>query len=275
MFPAALFVILAALAGQSEQPTFVTPNFHDLKIKIRETHGLQIPQTMTWYFKGARERQEHNGAGGTTAPFTATITQCDERHTIHLNLHQGTYQSFPIHLSVQNRRGGYGSSGDGPIVYVKVHSVDTGHRRQVGGYEAHEVKTTIIVKPESGASTKAGKVKADSWYLDLPGLRCGENEVRNLSPMWMGMIGHPGWPANRDQVVFQYSGIDPSGLLVEETYTQRSAGNVIQNKTETVEVSVDPLDAMLFEIPAEFVVAPEVPHHPPVPPTAPPKPPAP
>jgi hypothetical protein len=269
MFSATLFVILATLIGQSEQPTptLVTPNFHDLKITIRETHGLQTPQITTWYFKGARERVEHTGVSLTATPFNAMITQCDEQHTIHLNLQQGTYQSFPIHLSAQKQRGGYHSGGDGPIVYVDIHSADTGHRRKVGAYEVHEIKTTIKVKPQSGAATPPGEVKADSWYLQLPGLNCRQTDERNLMQMWMGLVERPR-AAHGDQVVFRYSGIDPSGFLLEETYTQRSGGNVIQNKTEAVEISTDPLDDSLFEIPSEFTVQAPA-HHLPIAPTQP------
>jgi hypothetical protein len=41
---------------------------------------------------------------------------------------------------------------------------------------------------------------------------------------------------------------------VEETAKQRQAGNTIVNKTELVEVSDQPLDESLFEVPPDYVL---------------------
>jgi len=255
-----LFVALATLAAQSGQPNqaqFVVPTVHDLRIKTRETHGLQHSQTVTWYFKGARERSERtiDGVASQAIPMVATITQCDVRQTVHLNIRQKDYRAFPIRMLPRHMGWGSGSlrQNAGPEVLVTINSVDTGHRRQIGGYQARELKTVITVKPSEGAITKPGKVKADSWYLDIPGLNCSDSAPRLLNTMWFGLTDS----RSHDQVAYKYSGVEPTGLLVEETYLQRSDGNVIRNKTEILEVSENPLDDSLFDIPNDFSPAPE------------------
>ncbi len=46
--------------------------------------------------------------------------------------------------------------------------------------------------------------------------------------------------------------MDPQGLIIEETANERSAGNVIVDKTELIESSDQPLDESLFEVPPDF-----------------------
>jgi len=258
MFPAALLILAAQIAA-SQTPAPAVPNLHDLMIKTRQTRGLMLPQVTTRYLKGARERTEHSSEGVSTqlvVPFAATITQCDEGKMIHLNLHQKTYHSFNVPRSNHSRPMGQSvrsQHSNGPEVLVTVHWTDTGERRQVGGYEAHHIKTTIKITPSKGAAIRRGKVKADSWYLDLPDMNCRENNPPITTSLLSGLLRQP--PGHHDQVIYKYKGRDPSGLLIGEKSTQKSAGNVIRNITETLEVSDKPLDGSLFEVPADFTQA--------------------
>ncbi len=61
---------------------------------------------------------------------------------------------------------------------------------------------------------------------------------------------------NRDRFIFKYEGDIPQGYPVEEISTEKSAGNVIVNKTELVEISGAPLADSLFEVPADYTPAP-------------------
>jgi hypothetical protein len=58
----------------------------------------------------------------------------------------------------------------------------------------------------------------------------------------------------RDHLTFKILGTPPRGLVVEETAKQRQAGNTIVNKTELLEVSDQPLDEALFEVPPDYVL---------------------
>ena len=235
-------------------------------IRTRETRGIMFPQVTTWYFKGARERMERSTESALPqfAPFVATITQCDQKQSVSLNMHLKTYRLFGLPPFNFRRTGQEAKAKPGspaPDVIVQVKWVDTGDRREVGGYEAHRIKTTIKIRPAKGSPTNPGKVTADAWYLDVPGLNCRAENLPNMNSLMMGLIdlhAH-GQPV---RAAYQYTGVEPSGLLIEEKATQKSAGNVIQNRTETLEVSDKPLDESLFEVPADFTRQGEARHGP-------------
>lgn len=254
MLPVSLLVLLATLASVPQAPRWIVPNFRDLTLKIRTTHGLMPGQVTTLYFKGPRERVEHvpEAARSGVFPVGATIDQCDQRTIIHLNLRSKTYSSF---TSLQEREGKERTIREarpaGPEVVVTINSVDTGERREVGGYEVHHIKTALVVEPGRGSATKPGTAEADSWYLDLPGLNCRAETPRGFTPLVIGLVrALPG--KSHDRVVFKTNGIEPHGLVIEETSTQRSEGNVIVNKVELLEVSEQALDDSLFEVPADY-----------------------
>lgn len=255
MFTGMLFLILAAQAVATESPAVVVPHFHDLTIKTRQRRGLMHPQVNTWFFKGPRQRAEYSSENALPrfGPFVATVTQCDQHQMIHLNLHRKTYVSFnlpfPDHHRVSQDLSAEPTME--PEVLVTIDAVDTGDRRRVGAYEARRIKTSVKIEPNKGATTKPGQAKADSWYVDLPGMNCRENNPLITSSLVMGLIA-PQPPGHHERIVYRYFGIEPSGLLIEETSTQKSAGNVIKNKTETLEISERPLDESLFEIPPDF-----------------------
>jgi hypothetical protein len=226
-------------------------------LKISHKTGLMHAQVTTWYLKGARQRVEHSivGASPKFSPFTASIMQCDQRASIHLFLHQKTYTESISHHpegeEVQRRTVEERPAPTGPKVLVTINAVDTGERRQIGAYEAHHLKITINVEPTKGAATAAGTADADAWYLDLPGLYCLNEGPRNsdmqlLGPMMTQSFG------THDHMVYSHLGIRPQGLLIEETATERSGGNVIVDKTELLDSSDQPLDESLFEIPSDF-----------------------
>jgi len=77
-------------------PRFVVPNLRDLKIEIRETHGLTQPITTVWYFKGPRQRIEHFFGSNAKTPITTNIFQCDQKTEIMLREYLKTYRSTPI-----------------------------------------------------------------------------------------------------------------------------------------------------------------------------------
>jgi len=251
----ALLVLLAALAAP-QRPAYVVPNFRDLKLKIRQTHGLMFPQVTVWYLKGPRQRVEHLPATAPRnfVPPVASIEQCDQRTMIHLRPRDKTYSSYTKHVEREGAERPIRRpqpQPTGPEVLVTVNSVDTGERRQVGSYEARHIRTTVTVEPGRGAETKPGSVEADSWYLDLPGLHCLASNPRRTMPLFPGFLMAP----HHDHVVFKHVGIEPQGLVIEETSVEKSDGNVMTNKTELLEVSEQPLDDSLFEVPPDFTQA--------------------
>jgi len=256
MLRASVLVVFAVLAAAPAKSAWVVPNFHDLMIKTRQTHGLSHPMVTASYFKGPRQRTEHLlEASLNRLPFVATIMQCDLRTHILLHEHMKTYTSFVVPVEDRERTRLHPAPPKLPTgtdVTVTSDSVDTGERRQIGSYEAHRIKTTITIEPGKDAATKPGKVEIDGWYLDLPGLNCGEDSAReNFPPLgeWMMLVRG----AAHDHLIFNNLGTPPRGLIVEESSTQRQAGNTIVNKTELLEASDQPLDEALFEVPPDYV----------------------
>src|SRR5882672_5636156 len=171
-----LLVLLAAFAATPHRPAFVVPSFRDLKLKVRVTQGLGPTSVTAWYFKGPRERSDHYLAISlrNSAPMTSMILQCDLKTEIRLRTPLKTYTTFannwgevPEDHRLHPRPM---PQPTGPEVLVTTDGVDTGDRRQVGGYEAHHIKTTVKVEPGEGAQTKPRKVEIDGWYLEMPGL---------------------------------------------------------------------------------------------------------
>jgi hypothetical protein len=257
MLPASVLAVLlsAVLAPAPAKSTWVVPSFHDLMIKTRATRGLSHPLVTTWYFKGPRERTEHQPDGSLNRlPSEASLMQCDLRTQIHLFEQTKTYTSFVSHPVEGERRRIHRipTPPFGPDVAVTSSSVDTGERRAIGIYEARRIKTSISIEPSKDAASKPGKVEIDGWYLDLPGLYCLEASTRENGPpigSWLMLVRGD----IHDHLIFKALGTPPRGLVLEETATQRQAGNTIVNKTELLEVSDQPLDEALFEVPPDYV----------------------
>jgi len=254
--PRATLLVLLAVLAASAKTTWVVPNFHDLMIKARETRGLSHPTVTTWYLKGPRERIENLPETSLRrTPFAVSIIQCDLRTQIRLLEQTKTYTSFVSHPEEEERSRIHRIAPKlpaGPDVTVTMDSVDTGERRSVGGYEAHRIRTTITIEPSKDAASKPGNVQIDGWYLDLPGLYCHEDSSQENDPPFAGWLMLVRGDLH-DHLIFKNLGTAPHGLVVEETATQRQAGNVIVNKTELLEVSDKPLDEALFDVPSDYI----------------------
>ena len=248
-----VFLLVAVVTAQPAKSTWVVPNFRDLTIKTRQTHGFMQPKVTTWFFKGPRERIEHvPEASRVVVPFMTIIFQCDQRTLIRLYEHSKTYSSSVSHAQEhpENQRARARKESTGPDVSVTFDSVDTGEQRQYGSYEARHVKTTITIEPTKGAATQPGKTEIDGCYLDLPGLNCRDNAAHEDRPPgeWLMLIRG----GALDHLVFKHLGTAPRGLAVEESATQKQAGNVVVSKTELLKISEQPLDESLFEVPSNY-----------------------
>lgn len=262
MFRLALFVLFVALGASAQQESTAPPNFHDTTIRTRVTNGLSMPMIKTLRLKGARERTEDipDSANVHVTSGFARITQCDEHAHITLFGQQKSFRKDNFRVSSQP--GTFVARAIGPKtapqVTVTHNSVDTGETKTLGGYTAHHIKTTITVDPSNGAATKKGKTKIDGWYLDIAGWRC--DQPASWPPFSIAGWHRPMSAGGRDRFVFKYEGDTPLGYPVEESSTEKSAGNVIVNKTELVEISEAPLDDSLFDVPPDYTPAPEPVH---------------
>ena len=145
------------------------------------------------YLKGARERREfvYEQPPGTAAYGYATITQCDQRRSIQLNLEAKLYAVSVLEDWFEpSTRGHALPEGQGADVTTTFDAIDTGERRRIGHYVARRVRTTITVESNPGANTPSSTREIEGWYIDLPGLGC--SDAATTSYLAAGEVLGPG-----------------------------------------------------------------------------------
>lgn len=206
--------------------------------------------TEVLYLKGARERHEvlHEQSGN-TGPGHATITQCDQRRSVQLNPEAKLYSVSVLEdWSEPFRRRRPLPEEQGADVTTTFDAVDTGERRRVGRYLARRVRTTITVKPTPGANTAESIRVSDGWYIDLPGLGC--SDARTTAYLAAGEVLRPG--GLRDRHHHRTKGAARRGYALEETNRFTQAAGTTVDRVELIELSEDPLDGSLFDVPRDY-----------------------
>ena len=260
-----LLVITTITAISFAQRTRDTdqPITGDFKITFKQSMGGQEMQSTTM-IKGLRERSETSmnvpgmpaGMGGGTV----TITECDLKRTIQLNDRVRKYTITPMESGEtetpstpsSGARVSGGPSRRGGIVTMTVNTVDTGERKEMFGFTARHLKQTMSSESSPDACSQNNmKVERDGWYINLDyGLNCGSERP-------------PQAPNNyptggcRDAYRVKHTGVAKLGYpLVETTRMFGADGSVTFTMTkEVVELSRQPLDAALFDVPAGYTEA--------------------
>ena len=247
---------LTALAQPKPRSTASPrPVAGDFKITEKSTAGGGTFQSST-LIKGARQRSEMNTGYG---PAMVSIVQCDLKRTIQINDQARVYMITPM--------AGGGSDGatetaqpvtptgvrtaGGVVTYV-TSTIDTGERKEMFGFTARHLKSSMMIEPSPDACMKDKMhMERDGWYIDLQyGLNCGVE-----GPPQMGRPVAPG--GCQDQIRFRRSGTAKLGYPLLETTTMYGAnGSPVSTTTkEVIELSRQPLDAALFELPAGYAEA--------------------
>src|SRR5258705_6949652 len=239
-------------AAQAAPPA--APARNDLKLTYRTTTSGQSMENTTM-LKGARERTEMKLGYGRDI---INVTQCDLKRTLQISDSAKKYVITPMDtvdatphtappgggMSEPSRRGG--------VITYTTNAVDTGERKEMFGFQARHVKTSLIIESSPDAcSPIKQRMETDGWYIDFSyGLNC---EVRSHGPM--GMPGARG--GCRDAVRFNRQGAARTGYALQETTTSYGPdGSVAFSSTkEVVELSREPLDAALFDVPAGYTEA--------------------
>jgi hypothetical protein len=247
-----LAVAPVILAQTQSMPTSVVPTFADLTIKKRHSFGTTSSRgtTEVLYLKGARERREffYEERGNTESGY-ATITQCDQRRSIQLNLVAKLYGMSPlVDWSERLKRERPVPEGQGADVTTTFDAVDTGARRPAGRVVARRVRTTVTVEPSPGANTPPSIRETDGWYIDLPGLGCSDGAT---AAYWtVGEAVRPG--GIRDRHHYKTNGVASRGYAIEETTHFTETGRTTVNRVELLELSELPLHSSLFDIPRDY-----------------------
>ena len=131
----------------------------DIKIKSRTSFGGQQGPETTTYIKGKRQRAEMPGQ-------MATVTQCDLRRTVQLNGLTKTYIASPFDdpntaTQTVEAAGPSAPARQGGVVTMTTTMTDTGERRQMFGYTARRIKTSMVTESSPDACNPQ-KMKMES-----------------------------------------------------------------------------------------------------------------
>jgi hypothetical protein len=252
--------VTAISFAQRRPDTAEKPITGDFKITIRNTISGQTSQSTTM-IKGLRERSETNMAAGGMNMGSVNITQCDLRRMIQVNDRSRKYLITP--MDSESSEGDVGSAtptaGSGParrggVVTMTVNTIDTGERKEMFGFTARHLKRTMTSQSSPDAyQSNQMRIDTDGWYINLEyGLNCSGSE----RPPQMGRTAASGGGC-RDRYQFKRTGPTKLGYPLIETTTMFGADGsaMFTRTTEVIELSRQPLDAALFDVPAGYTEA--------------------
>ena len=222
----------------------------DTKIKMRQTSGGQTYEN-TSYIKGKRQRSETNNGQ------MIVIQQCDLRRNIQIMPAAKAYMIQPYDqptTTTATTANNTTSSQPAPVtkggvVTSTVTTKDTGERKQMFGYNARHIITTMEMKSSPDAcSTVNTKMQIDGWYIDAEfALDCDSGVAyRPYTPPQSGGC--------QDRYVTKQVGTAKKGYPVWEKTTMfdPSGAESFATTNEVLEFSHATLDASLFDVPAGY-----------------------
>ncbi|MFN2513024.1 MAG: hypothetical protein ABR568_16585, partial [Pyrinomonadaceae bacterium] len=202
--------------------------------------------------KGARERSEMRSA----QMAIVTIVQCDLKRTIQLSETARKYVITPMEATSAGAApvsaapsGPAEPSRQGGVVTYTTTSIDTGERKEMFGFTARHIKSSTVTESSPDAcNPMKQRIERDGWYIDFTfGLDCNQGGG--------SAANYPVAPGGcRDRVQFKQVGSARIGYPLMETTTMYGAdGKAMFTSTkEVVELSRDPLDAALFDVPVGY-----------------------
>lgn len=225
----------------------------DLKITYRTTTSGQAMENTTM-LKGARERTEMKLGYGRDI---INVTQCDLKRTIQISDSAKKYVITPMETTEapaspsMNAGGSMGPSRKGGVVTYSTTAVDTGERKEMFGFQARHVKSSMTIESSPDACNPLKmRMETDGWYIDFSyGLNCETSHAP--------MGGPPARGGCRDTVRFNRQGAARTGYALQETITSYGPDGSVQfsSTKEVIELSREPLDAALFDVPAGYTEA--------------------
>lgn len=222
----------------------------DTKIKSRQNSGGQTYEN-TSYIKGKRQRTENSGGQ------MVTIEQCDLRRNLQLMPAAKVYTVQPYDDASPSSSTTTGHTTHpqpsavtkGGVVTSTVTLKDTGERKQMFGYTARHIITTMVMESSPDACSQNNmRMEIDGWYIDASfALDCDSNRQYSYRPPVKA-------GGCRDRYETKTIGTAKKGFAVYEKMTMLGANGAPSFSTtnEVVEISQATLDQSLFEVPADY-----------------------
>ena len=221
----------------------------DTKVKSRQTSGGQTYEN-TSYIKGKRQRSETSGGQ------MVTIEQCDLRRNLQLMPAAKVYVINPYDDGTPSTPNTIATHTTQPVTVKKggvvtstVTTKDTGERKQMFGYTARHIITTMSMESSPDACSQNNtKMEIDGWYIDATfALDCDSNRQYTYRPRATAGGGC------RDRYETKTIGTAKKGFPVYEKMTMLGAdAQSFTTINEVVEISQATLDQSLFEIPPDY-----------------------
>jgi len=254
----ALFLVVYGGAGiVSNSQTSNKPATSDVKIRQRIGIGAGAGTETVLYIKGPRMRNEMPGSLGFT-----TILQCDLKRTLTINEKTKTYMVSSADRSNAEIAGDGAPSGTVPVpnqpaqtrggvVNVTNTITDTGERKEMFGFTARHIKTSVVKKASPEACDKDLKVETDGWYIDFQyAFECPGQTQRVPSPPVHSQ------PGCKDEIHTRTIGTAKLGFpLLVTTTSYQPDGRTSTMMQEVLELSRESLSASLFDVPEGYTLA--------------------
>ncbi len=219
----------------------------DTKVKSRQTSGGQTYEN-TSYIKGKRQRSETNNGQ------MIMLQQCDLRRNIQIMPQANAYIIQPYDqpatsTATNSPAGQPGAVRKGGVVTSTVTTRDTGERKQMLGYTARHIITTMATDSSPDAcSPMKSKMEIDGWYIDAAfALDCDVSQAyKSYRPQTAGGC--------QDRYETKQIGLAKKGFPVWEKTTMfgQDGAESFSTINEVVEFSQATLDASLFDVPAGY-----------------------
>lgn len=199
-----------------------------------------------YYRKGSMRRRDGIPAS------ISNIANCDTRTGYLIDLNAREYRNYKVvkFWSTANIED-YLQKHPEDTVQVESKTIDTGERKMFFGHLAKHFITTTTRAPDK--NNAGGEETIDAWYIDHepPDQDCAPDYVRT-EPFYVvgtALVMPP-------QIArLHHIGPTPSGLAVERTLTQKTAGSrgladrIITSQETVEELSDATLDPSLFNLP--------------------------
>ena len=218
----------------------------DLHIKKNISVGGYTVSSSEVSLKGARERSVTQSPNGTTV----TLRQCDLKRTVTLNDQAQTYlvandPQDEAALKAAALVTGAQTAESGGYITETSTVIDTGERKQLYGYPARHLKTTVQMESSANACSQVKEsFEIDGWYADIAKEQAG---CQHFTPPVREAEGC------HDRVVSRHRGTAKLGYPLSENITMHNADASTTNISVKVsEISKQPLESELFDAPANY-----------------------
>jgi len=221
----------------------------DTKVTSRQTSGGQTYDNTT-YIKGKRQRSETNNAQ------MVMLQQCDLRRNIQIMPQAKVYLVQPYDEPAATNTANTsspsyqpGTTKKGGLVTSTVTTRDTGERKQMFGYTARHIVTTMVTDSSPDAcSPLKSKMQIDGWYIDAAfALECDSAQAyKSYRPQSASGC--------QDRYETKQVGLAKKGFPVWEKTTMfgPDGAESFSSINEVVEFSQATLDSSLFDVPAGY-----------------------